>query len=218
MGDLTKLPLSEIVSTLEMLERKGVRPEDWDGIRRSERAAMIVGVAFRGELEFTPKKPKVLDLLGTTDVPSVTRFDLSNKFKRGRSAFSSANSHFARAFFGRLEGKIEVGVPAAKLVSYRLKTSSTFQDIQDELEGGMRETSIAHICALFERQDGGRPGPLNIHGGRNIFLARDIGGKSWILSVVAGICGWLVDADVITSQERLPAGSTVFSCLTESQE
>jgi hypothetical protein len=51
MGNLTKLPMSEIVATLEVLEKLGVAPEHLTLIRRDENRASVVAQTMIGGAE-----------------------------------------------------------------------------------------------------------------------------------------------------------------------
>lgn len=56
MGDLAKL-YSRVTSTLEVLEKLGVQPDDWDAVRKEPLRAQAVADAFRRNLKKSSKGP-----------------------------------------------------------------------------------------------------------------------------------------------------------------
>ncbi len=159
-------------------------------------------------------KPKLLELVGTIDIPVTTeRFVAKDRFVLDTSASAKVKiSYLGDNFKAKFLEKIEEPFSGSTLCASRLRESSLDAPIIAELGGEEKsETTLAEIFSLMEKQPSGEQGKLLTNGYANIFYVRDAKGVLCAVYVRWSEDGWSVFAFSISFPFRWFGGRQIFS-------
>lgn len=156
--------------------------------------------------------PSLLELVGTVSVLATTkRFIAREKFvvdtsRNAKVKISYLGSNFKSWFLEKIEGpSIQTTLRYAKLLRRELDGP-----IMAEI-GDAKETLLAQIHSLMERQATGKECVLLTNGWSNIFYVRDANNELRAVLVRWRDDGWLVHAFSVTYPLRWNDGYRVFS-------
>lgn len=160
---------------------------------------------------FSKSKKALLEPLGTITMAPRLEFVAGDHFvintdPKVPATISFLGSNFREWFLGKIEE------PAAEtMLRYAKLIRSEFDGpIMAEL-GDHKETTLAQIFALMERQLNGEEGVLLTNGLVNIFYVHDVNGVLRAVDVYWSGVGWLVFAVSVSDSRRWHDGLRVFS-------
>lgn len=163
---------------------------------------------FRKLLGLRSINPPILEPVGTVVIPAtIELFVAREKFvvNTGTNIRYIGNN-----FLTWFSAKVEVPMSGATLRYANLLKPSVDGPIMDEL-GDAKETKLAEIHVLMERQAKGKGSVLLTNGWANIFYVNDASGTLRAVSVRWDGGGWGVSAYQVTYPDRWFDGYRVFS-------
>lgn len=214
----TQYSFDQISHFRMLLEQKDVSPDLLQEFYDSGAIADLLEVrkpksldreAVRKALGLKPLNPPLLEPIGTVDIAAADRFVARKKFARN----TSANIRYIGENFSTwFSDKFEEPSGSVTLCYAKLLKSSVDGPIMDEL-GNSKETTLAQVYALIERQKGGKPGVLLTNGWANIFYVKDATGGLRAVGVRWGASGdgWSVFASSVGYPRGWHDGDQVFS-------
>ncbi|MEK7555082.1 MAG: hypothetical protein AAB518_03825 [Patescibacteria group bacterium] len=154
----------------------------------------------------------ILEYIVTIRVSAVSDFVAADHFKVDISANARVKiAWISKNFTDHFLGKIERDVSATSMRVYRLLESPP-DDLIIVVLGRCRDTMLAHLCKLLEKQPNGENGRLLTNRKTNIFYIRDIAGALWAVDACWNGGGWFVGASSVEGPSGWFVGSQVFSC------
>lgn len=163
---------------------------------------------FRKLLGLRSINPSILEPVGTVVIPATTElFVAREKFVVNTGAnIRYIGNNFSTWF----SAKVEVPMSGATLRYANLLKPSVDGPIMDEL-GDAKETKLAEIHVLMERQAKGKGSVLLTNGWANIFYVNDESGTLRAVGVYWRGDGWGVDVRQVASPFGWDGGHRVFS-------
>lgn len=196
--------ITELVSAVK---EQGGSDDDIHRLVKPEGRKIISRIA-KIVVDSSETKPQLLEFIGTVTFPATSRSVVAEKFVVADSPVKIGwlGDNFKEWFLKKIEEPIlEMTLCYAKLICSELDGP-----IMAEL-GEKRETTLAQIYALMERQPNGEKGILLTNGCANIFYIRDTKGVLRAVFVFWSGDGWRVGADSVSYPCRWDGGGLVFS-------